>query len=119
MSVCIVSRYDDDDDDDDDDNNDADDKEDEVRRVMKIFHDFMIESLYVCVFVKKNEKKVEFFFGWNFCTRRSQAISYLFWKVFWRKSLKVAKSASGLRLKSEMCSHTASGGRLHYGTLTI
>ena len=55
MSVCIVSRYDDDDDDDGDDgdgnDNDADDKEDEVRRVMMIFHDFMIESLYVCVFV--------------------------------------------------------------------
>ena len=47
------------------DNNESDDKEDEVRRVMMIFHDFMIESLYVCVFVKKL-KKVEFFFGWNF-----------------------------------------------------
>ena len=38
------------------DNNESDDKEDEVRRVMMIFHDFMIESLYVCVFVKKMKK---------------------------------------------------------------
>ena len=99
------------------DNNESDDKDDEVRRVMMIFHDFMIESVCICILFV--EKRLNSFFGRNSCTRRSQAISYLFWKVFWRKSLKVAKSASGLRLKSEMCSHTASGGRLHYGTLTI
>ena len=43
------------------DNNESDDKEDEVRRVMMIFHDFMIESLYVCVFVKKMKKRLNSF----------------------------------------------------------
>ena len=55
MSVCIVSRYDDDDDDDGDDDdgddNDADDKEDEVRRVMMIFHDR--KFVYMCICKKK------------------------------------------------------------------